>query len=141
MTRTTPELAPPPQGSASYQREDVWPLRMTYVQQVPYTAGLQWNWVSNLEPSGPESETLPPEHRRMLMGLKYALRKTRRGTRSVCPITEHNKNCDLNKIALITEQPMHRPLIKKVCTVIGDGPFNLAISPYLYPHGKREPAY
>ncbi|GBM10262.1 hypothetical protein AVEN_49985-1 [Araneus ventricosus] len=29
------------------------------VQQAPYTADLQWNRVSNLEPSGLKAETLP----------------------------------------------------------------------------------
>ncbi|GBM58174.1 hypothetical protein AVEN_163941-1, partial [Araneus ventricosus] len=29
----------------------------------PYTADLQWNRVSNLEPSGPKAETLPLGHR------------------------------------------------------------------------------
>ncbi|GBN42187.1 hypothetical protein AVEN_174954-1, partial [Araneus ventricosus] len=64
MTRTTPELAPPspnfhatPTGGR---------LTTTYdfsVQQAPYTADLQWNRVSNLEPSGPKAETLPLGHR------------------------------------------------------------------------------
>ncbi|GBL53426.1 hypothetical protein AVEN_119991-1 [Araneus ventricosus] len=31
-------------------------------QQVPYTADLQWNRVSNLEPSGPKAETIPLGH-------------------------------------------------------------------------------
>ncbi|GBN37845.1 hypothetical protein AVEN_256026-1 [Araneus ventricosus] len=30
--------------------------------QAPYTADLQWNRVSNLEPSGPKAETLPLGH-------------------------------------------------------------------------------
>ncbi|GBO02991.1 hypothetical protein AVEN_24396-1 [Araneus ventricosus] len=33
------------------------------MQQAPYTADLQWNRVSNLEPSGPKAETLPLGHR------------------------------------------------------------------------------
>ncbi|GBO01060.1 hypothetical protein AVEN_98152-1, partial [Araneus ventricosus] len=49
MTRTTPELAPP--------------LQTPNVQQAPYTADLQWNRVSDLEPSGPKAETLPLGHR------------------------------------------------------------------------------
>ncbi|GBM65030.1 hypothetical protein AVEN_68951-1 [Araneus ventricosus] len=33
------------------------------MQQAPYTADLQWNRVSSLEPSGPKAETLPLGHR------------------------------------------------------------------------------
>ncbi|GBM75666.1 hypothetical protein AVEN_45554-1 [Araneus ventricosus] len=64
MTRTTPELAPPspnfhatPTGGR---------LATTYdlaCNRPPYTADLQWNRVSNLEPSGPKAETLPLGHR------------------------------------------------------------------------------
>ncbi|GBM65803.1 hypothetical protein AVEN_164692-1, partial [Araneus ventricosus] len=38
----------------------------------PYTADLQWNRVSNLEPSGPKVETLPLGHRGPLRRTKYA---------------------------------------------------------------------
>ncbi|GBO43083.1 hypothetical protein AVEN_211791-1 [Araneus ventricosus] len=56
MTRTAPELAPPFQTSAPHQREDyVW----FNVQQAQYMTLLQWNRVSNLEPTGPKSDTLP----------------------------------------------------------------------------------
>ncbi|GBM04477.1 hypothetical protein AVEN_197891-1 [Araneus ventricosus] len=49
MTRATPGLASP---SPSF-----------HVQQTPYTADLQWNRVSNLEPSGLKAGTLPLGHR------------------------------------------------------------------------------
>ncbi|GBO26156.1 hypothetical protein AVEN_271352-1 [Araneus ventricosus] len=60
MTRTTPELSLP---SPNFRITPVGG-RLTYylrfnVQQVPYTADLQLNWVSNLEHTGPEAEDLP----------------------------------------------------------------------------------
>ncbi|GBO41320.1 hypothetical protein AVEN_257146-1 [Araneus ventricosus] len=39
MTRTTPELAPPLQASAPFQREDVWPLRMIWRAPGPIHGG------------------------------------------------------------------------------------------------------
>ncbi|GBN96015.1 hypothetical protein AVEN_110249-1 [Araneus ventricosus] len=36
-------------------------------KQAPYTADLQWNRVSNLEPSGPKAETLPLGHRGLFL--------------------------------------------------------------------------
>ncbi|GBM96095.1 hypothetical protein AVEN_212491-1 [Araneus ventricosus] len=59
MTRTTPELAP----TSPHQREGVWPSTYGLTSNRPiYTADLQWNRVSNLEPSGPEAEKLSPGH-------------------------------------------------------------------------------
>ncbi|GBM34840.1 hypothetical protein AVEN_208042-1 [Araneus ventricosus] len=63
MTRTTPELAPALQTSAPHQREDVCPSTQDLACNRPPTTDLQWNRVSNLEPSGPEVETLPLGHR------------------------------------------------------------------------------
>ncbi|GBN36892.1 hypothetical protein AVEN_176902-1 [Araneus ventricosus] len=64
MTRTTPQLARPLQTSAPHQWEDVWPLTYDLTGKRPtYTAILQWNQVSNLEPSGSEAETLQLGHR------------------------------------------------------------------------------
>ncbi|GBL80085.1 hypothetical protein AVEN_183416-1 [Araneus ventricosus] len=73
MTTMPPELAPLLQASTPHQREDVWPLSTTTtgvrplskfsVQRAPYTTDLQWNWASNLEPSGPKAEALPLGHR------------------------------------------------------------------------------
>ncbi|GBM86744.1 hypothetical protein AVEN_198513-1 [Araneus ventricosus] len=54
MTRTTPELAPLLQTSASHQREDVSSTKSDLACTRPiYTADLQWNQVSNLEVCGP----------------------------------------------------------------------------------------
>ncbi|GBN26805.1 hypothetical protein AVEN_111358-1 [Araneus ventricosus] len=57
MTRTTPELAPllSRGGRGHYMHE-------FGVQQAP-TADLQWNRVSDLQPSGPRVRTLPLDHR------------------------------------------------------------------------------
>ncbi|GBN98974.1 hypothetical protein AVEN_44470-1 [Araneus ventricosus] len=63
MARTTPELAPPLQTSTPHQREDAWPPLMIQSGAGPYSADLQWNRVSSLEPSGPKAETLPLGHR------------------------------------------------------------------------------
>ncbi|GBM04159.1 hypothetical protein AVEN_115531-1 [Araneus ventricosus] len=52
MMRTTLELARPFQISTLHQREGVW-------QQALYTADLQSNRASSLEPSDPEGETFP----------------------------------------------------------------------------------
>ncbi|GBO22631.1 hypothetical protein AVEN_181599-1 [Araneus ventricosus] len=75
MSRTTPELAPlSPNCHATPTRGR---LAINYVrfnvQWAPYTADLQWNRVSNLEPSGPRAETLPLGHRghKSLIGLHY----------------------------------------------------------------------
>ncbi|GBM58522.1 hypothetical protein AVEN_268600-1 [Araneus ventricosus] len=60
MTRTAPELAPPPQTSTPNQREDVRPTTTDLTYNRPtHSADKQWNRVSNLKPSGPELETLP----------------------------------------------------------------------------------
>ncbi|GBL85758.1 hypothetical protein AVEN_193202-1 [Araneus ventricosus] len=64
MTRTISELAHPLQTSAPHQREDVWHLTYDLTCKRPtYTADLQCNRVSNLEPSGPKAETLSLGHR------------------------------------------------------------------------------
>ncbi|GBM77052.1 hypothetical protein AVEN_79063-1 [Araneus ventricosus] len=57
-----PELAPPSlKTSAPHQREDVWPPTYDLAFNDPTnTANPQWNQVSNLESSGPES--LPLSH-------------------------------------------------------------------------------
>ncbi|GBN73153.1 hypothetical protein AVEN_64452-1 [Araneus ventricosus] len=36
-------------------------------RQTPHTVDLQWNWVSNMEPSGRKAETLPLVHRCLTM--------------------------------------------------------------------------
>ncbi|GBL76419.1 hypothetical protein AVEN_53191-1 [Araneus ventricosus] len=59
MTRTAPELAnpspnfhiTPAEGRSIHDRFNV--------HQAPYTENLQWNRVSNLDPSGLKAETLP----------------------------------------------------------------------------------
>ncbi|GBN55516.1 hypothetical protein AVEN_226986-1 [Araneus ventricosus] len=43
------------------------------MQQVPYTADLRWNRVSNLRPSDPEVETLPLGHRVLCSGRKHVV--------------------------------------------------------------------
>ncbi|GBO02250.1 hypothetical protein AVEN_89404-1 [Araneus ventricosus] len=64
MTTATFELAPPLQTSAPHQREDVWsPTYDLTCNKPKHMADLQWNRVSNMEPSGPEAETLPLGHR------------------------------------------------------------------------------
>ncbi|GBO33501.1 hypothetical protein AVEN_101189-1 [Araneus ventricosus] len=65
MTRTTLGLAPPSPNFASGRAlgHCVW----LGVQKAPYTADLQWNRVSNLEPSCPKAETLPLGHRGLLV--------------------------------------------------------------------------
>ncbi|GBN78905.1 hypothetical protein AVEN_31800-1 [Araneus ventricosus] len=67
MTKTTPGVAP--QAYAPHQREDVWPppsdltgRRSQWAKIAQYTTDLQWNRVSNLQPSGPEVKTLPLGH-------------------------------------------------------------------------------
>ncbi|GBM39732.1 hypothetical protein AVEN_68580-1 [Araneus ventricosus] len=63
MTRTTPDLEPPLQTSTPYEQEDVWPPTYDLTCNRPiYRTDSQWNWVSNLEPSGQEAETLPLDH-------------------------------------------------------------------------------
>ncbi|GBM86812.1 hypothetical protein AVEN_169407-1 [Araneus ventricosus] len=64
MTRTTPELAPPisklpRQPNGRTFGHYVW----FSVQQAPYTADLQCNQVSNVEPFGPKADALPVGHR------------------------------------------------------------------------------
>ncbi|GBO28147.1 hypothetical protein AVEN_61808-1, partial [Araneus ventricosus] len=64
MTRTTSGLATPLQTSAPHQREDACTPTYDLKCIMPkYTADLQWNRVSNMEPSGPEAEILPLGHR------------------------------------------------------------------------------
>ncbi|GBM11589.1 hypothetical protein AVEN_180140-1 [Araneus ventricosus] len=62
VTKTTPEWLPPVRTSAPHQREDVGQYGDFYVQQVAYTADLQWNSVLNLESCGQGAETLPLGH-------------------------------------------------------------------------------
>ncbi|GBM30211.1 hypothetical protein AVEN_165812-1 [Araneus ventricosus] len=64
LTRTTPELANTSPnfrttllGGRSPSMYDLTCIEATC------TVDLQWNWVSSLEPSGPEAETLPRGHR------------------------------------------------------------------------------
>ncbi|GBN82663.1 hypothetical protein AVEN_23799-1 [Araneus ventricosus] len=63
MTRTIPELTHPLLFSVPHRREGGWPQHMIYPALAPYKADLQWNRDSNLQPSGPEAETLPLGHR------------------------------------------------------------------------------
>ncbi|GBM37989.1 hypothetical protein AVEN_171171-1 [Araneus ventricosus] len=64
MTRATPEIPPPLQTSTLHQQEDVWPPTYDLACSGPaYTADLQWNRVSSLEPSDPKAATLPLGHR------------------------------------------------------------------------------
>ncbi|GBM77312.1 hypothetical protein AVEN_91415-1 [Araneus ventricosus] len=52
------------QTSTPHQREDIWPPTSNLMcSRLAYTMSRQWNWVSNLEPSSPEVETLPLGHR------------------------------------------------------------------------------
>ncbi|GBN29803.1 hypothetical protein AVEN_33460-1, partial [Araneus ventricosus] len=62
MTRTTPELAPPSNFCTTPEGGNLATTDLTCTRPA-YTAVLQWNRVSNLEPSTPEVETLPPGHR------------------------------------------------------------------------------
>ncbi|GBL92162.1 hypothetical protein AVEN_91508-1 [Araneus ventricosus] len=63
MTRTTIGLTPPRQTCAPHQWEDVCPPTYDLAcNRYTYTADLQWNRVSNLEPLGTEAETLPLGH-------------------------------------------------------------------------------
>ncbi|GBN77683.1 hypothetical protein AVEN_1650-1 [Araneus ventricosus] len=56
--RTTPEFVLPLQISAPHQWKVVWTTTSDLTFPKPtYTANLQWNQVSNLEPSGAEAET------------------------------------------------------------------------------------
>ncbi|GBN55613.1 hypothetical protein AVEN_61330-1 [Araneus ventricosus] len=45
---------------APHQWKDIW--SPTYDLIPTYTTHLQWNWVPNLEPSGPKVQTLPLGH-------------------------------------------------------------------------------
>ncbi|GBL77912.1 hypothetical protein AVEN_143246-1 [Araneus ventricosus] len=68
MTRTTPELAPPLQTFAPHHREELWlPISDLTCSRPIYTVDLQWNRVSNLEPSGPD---LPLGHRGLPKSIK-----------------------------------------------------------------------
>ncbi|GBL91248.1 hypothetical protein AVEN_195134-1 [Araneus ventricosus] len=71
MTRTTPGLAPP---FSKLPRHTNWKTFGHYVsfsvQQAPYTADLQWNRISNLEPFGSKAETLPLGHRGLNLSVK-----------------------------------------------------------------------
>ncbi|GBL57894.1 hypothetical protein AVEN_58034-1, partial [Araneus ventricosus] len=68
MARTAPEQAHPRQIFAPHQRDDVLPLMydLTYNRR-NNTTYLQWNRVSNLEPSGTKAETLPLGHRGLMI--------------------------------------------------------------------------
>ncbi|GBL91957.1 hypothetical protein AVEN_102533-1 [Araneus ventricosus] len=49
---------------APHLRKDFWPSTYDLACiRSTYSADRQWNWVLNLEPSGPEAETLPQGHR------------------------------------------------------------------------------
>ncbi|GBL94406.1 hypothetical protein AVEN_7377-1 [Araneus ventricosus] len=73
MTRMTPELQLP---SPNFLTATVGG-RMTHIRfnvhQPVYTKVLRWNRVSNLEPSGPEAETLPPDDHRPSEDLPAAI--------------------------------------------------------------------
>ncbi|GBL86384.1 hypothetical protein AVEN_164554-1 [Araneus ventricosus] len=57
MTRTTPALAPSLQSSAPHQWEfRLAPCACFNVQRAQYTTDLQWNRVSNREPSSSEAD-------------------------------------------------------------------------------------
>ncbi|GBM71115.1 hypothetical protein AVEN_43821-1 [Araneus ventricosus] len=57
MTRTASDLVPPFETSTPHQRGDVLPP--TFDLTALYTADIQLNRVSNLQPFDPEVETLP----------------------------------------------------------------------------------
>ncbi|GBM43126.1 hypothetical protein AVEN_148695-1 [Araneus ventricosus] len=59
----TSELAPSLQISAPYRGRTFGHYVGFSMQHAPDTVGLQWNRASNLEPSGPEVETLLLGHR------------------------------------------------------------------------------
>ncbi|GBN89371.1 hypothetical protein AVEN_139948-1 [Araneus ventricosus] len=59
MAKTTPKLSPPLQTSIPHQH--LAPCKI-YHARTPYMADFLWIRVSNLEPSGPEAETLPLGH-------------------------------------------------------------------------------
>ncbi|GBL75398.1 hypothetical protein AVEN_194590-1 [Araneus ventricosus] len=64
MTGAAPDMAPHLQASASRRREGVRiPYAVFSVQRAQYINDLQWNQVSNKEPSCPKTETLPLGHR------------------------------------------------------------------------------
>ncbi|GBN14527.1 hypothetical protein AVEN_138424-1 [Araneus ventricosus] len=64
MTTTTPELTPSLQTLVPHQREDVGGTTHDLTYNRPtYTADLQWNPVSNLQPSGSKVENLPLDNR------------------------------------------------------------------------------
>ncbi|GBM49741.1 hypothetical protein AVEN_36359-1 [Araneus ventricosus] len=64
MTRTTPELAPPSPNFHATPTGGRLATTYDLACNRPHTrADLQWNRVSNLEPSGPKAETLPLGHR------------------------------------------------------------------------------
>ncbi|GBM86676.1 hypothetical protein AVEN_98058-1, partial [Araneus ventricosus] len=66
MTRTTPELAPLSKLPRHTNGRTFGHYVRFSVQQAPYTAELQWNRVSSLEPFGPKAESLPLGHRGLL---------------------------------------------------------------------------
>ncbi|GBN55509.1 hypothetical protein AVEN_119255-1 [Araneus ventricosus] len=60
MPRTTPELTPPsPNFRTTPAGGRLTPTYDLACSRPKYTTELQWNRVSNLEPSGPKAETLP----------------------------------------------------------------------------------
>ncbi|GBN93217.1 hypothetical protein AVEN_133254-1 [Araneus ventricosus] len=63
MTRTTPEMAPPLQTSARHKRENFWTPTYDLTFNRPTNSNLQWNQVSNLQPTGSKVETLQQGHR------------------------------------------------------------------------------
>ncbi|GBM38128.1 hypothetical protein AVEN_1522-1 [Araneus ventricosus] len=63
MARTTPELAAPSPNFLITAAGGHFSPHGFSAHQAVYTAALRWKRVSNLEPSGPEVETLPPCHR------------------------------------------------------------------------------
>ncbi|GBN04324.1 hypothetical protein AVEN_233641-1 [Araneus ventricosus] len=58
MTRTTFEPAPPRQDSTPHQQEHMPPMDIVCIG-LAYMVILRWNWVTKLEPYGPEAERLP----------------------------------------------------------------------------------
>ncbi|GBL72677.1 hypothetical protein AVEN_127924-1 [Araneus ventricosus] len=60
MASMTSDLTTPLQTSAPHQWKDVWLTPSDFTCNTPtFLADLLWNRVSNLEPSNPETETLP----------------------------------------------------------------------------------
>ncbi|GBL94371.1 hypothetical protein AVEN_7347-1 [Araneus ventricosus] len=77
MTRTTPNLAPPPNLRTTPAEELLAPIYDLACNRPTYTAGLGWKRVSNLEPSDPEAEILPLGYRCLNI---YTRATVKRGT-------------------------------------------------------------